>query len=129
MINLLNILWIFLLPLIIMTTKDVVGIFLFRDLMILLITGMTHTIGFNLYRSTNFDKKKKILLLYCTSLLYTSLFVYFIFIFNIPSSPTNIFIFGLYNLYLLIPFIINVLTLTKLKFNSDICEQQIVLNP
>ncbi len=110
--SLLNILWIFLLPIILIISKDVYSSITLKDFYVLISTAITHSITYPYVNMSKLNNHRKQVFLVITSLLHLNILCFYIYHTHFYMSYLSLT--GLYILYITIPVLINFLHLIKI---------------
>ena len=126
MTSLLNILWIFLLPFILIISIDIPSSISLKEFYVLISSGITHSITYPYINLSTLSNHRKQIFLVITSLLHLNILCFYVY--HILSYLS--FLTGLYLSYIIIPILINCLQLIKIhkkqKYDNVNCQYQLV---
>ncbi len=121
MMSLINILWIFLLPIILFISIDIPSSISLKEFYVLISSGITHSITNPYVTLSTLNNHRKQIFLVITTLLHLNILCfYFYFLYHTTRfSQYYIFLTGLYLLYIITPILINISHLIKIhKINK-----------
>ena len=127
MTSLLNILWIFFLPFILIISIDISSSSIsLKEFYVLISSAITHSITYTYISLSTLSNHRKQIFLVITSLLHLNILCFYVY--HILSYLS--FLTGLYLSYIIIPILINCLQLIKLhkkqKYDNINCQYQLV---
>lgn len=127
MTGLINILWIFLLPIILIISIDIPFSVSLKEFYVLISSGITHSITYPYVNLSTLSNHRKQIFLVITALLHLNILCFYLFylfyLYRLSYYTTYfsqyIFLTGLYLLYITIPILINCSHLIKIhKINN-----------